>query len=383
VAVINVESLLKPISADMPCGENLRWDRRFLELERLAEGKEETQFSAAEEPNWREVRDVCVEVFARGKHLRSGVLLTLAAVRMEGLLGLRDGLKLLQGLLEQYWDQVYPQLDVEDNNDPTERVNSLAPLATAMATYGDKIKLLDRVYEAPLCDSRQFGKFSLKDVAIAAGTLSAPPDDGSGKPLPTMPVIDSAFAETDKEVLEAIALAAEEGAEALKAMDGVFVAKCGSGVGPDLKPLATILKDASLQIRRRLTSSEAAAAAEAAGGAGGDGDAAGGEGGSSQGRGSGGLSGGVASSKDVIAALDKVIRYYDQWEPSSPVPLIVLCAKQMVQKKFLDISKILTPDAITVLEKISTPPDGGSARGIMNHLNQPFLDQSISSGGYR
>ena len=359
MAVINVESLLKPISADAPCGENLRWDRRFLELERLAEGKEETQFSASEEPNWREVRDVCVEVFARGKHLRTGVLLTLAAVRIEGLTGLRDGLKLLQGLLEQYWDQVYPQLDVEDNNDPTERINSLAPLATPMATFGDKIKLLDRVYEAPLCDSRQFGKYSLKDVAIAAGTLSAPAHDGTGKPPPTMPVIDSAFAETDKEVLESIAVAAEEGAEALKAMDGVFVAKCGAGVGPDLKPLATILKDAALQIRRRLTSGEAAAAAEAAGGDG-EGAGEGGEGGSSQGRGRGGLSGGVASSKDVIAALDKVIRYYDQWEPSSPVPLIVLCAKQMVQKKFLDISKILTPDAITVLEKISTTQEGGS-----------------------
>ena len=82
MGVINVESLLKPISADSTCGENLRWDRRFLELERLAEGKEETQFSASEEPNWREVRDVCVEVFARGKHVRTALLLTLAALRI-------------------------------------------------------------------------------------------------------------------------------------------------------------------------------------------------------------------------------------------------------------------------------------------------------------
>ena len=81
MAVVHVESLLKPLSEENPCGENLRWDRRYLEVERLAEGKEETQFSAAEEPDWREVRDGCAELFARGKHLRVAVLMTLAALR--------------------------------------------------------------------------------------------------------------------------------------------------------------------------------------------------------------------------------------------------------------------------------------------------------------
>lgn len=348
MGVINVETLLKPITADAPCGENLRWDRRFLELERLAEGKEETQFSPAEEPNWREVRDVCVEVFARGKHLRTGVILTLAAVRLEGYPGLRDGLKLIQGLLEQYWDQVFPQLDADDNNDPTERINSLAPLSTPMATFGDKLKLLDRVYESPLCDSRQMGKFSLRDIALAAGTLTLTEAEAD-KTVPTVSLIDGAFAETDKEVLEALAKAAEEGGESLKAIDAVFTAKCGPGTGPDLKPFQTILKDASLQIRRRLTAGEAAAVDAGAG------DTGGGNAGGSEGQGAGRLSGGVSSAADVELALDKVIRYYEQWEPSSPVPLIVLCAKQMVRKKFLDITKVLTPDAIGVLERISSP----------------------------
>ncbi|MBS0197457.1 MAG: type VI secretion system protein TssA [Planctomycetes bacterium] len=354
MGVINVESLLKPVSADAPCGENLRWDRRFLELERLAEGKEETQFSAAEEPNWREVRDVGVEVFARGKHVRTAVLLTLAAVRLEGYPGLRDGLKLIQGLLEQYWDQVFPQLDPDDNNDPTERINALAPLATPMATFGDKLKLLDRVYEAPLCDSRQMGKFSLKDIAIAAGTLAAG-EEAPDKPKPTISGIDGAFAETDMEVLETVEKAADEAAEALKAIDAIFIAKCGAGVGPDLKPFQTMLKDAALQVRRRRTKEEVAAAGAAGGGeqatGGGPGDGGGGR-----------LSGGVASSADVEVAFDKVIRYYEQWEPSSPVPLIVQCAKQMVRKKFLDITKVLTPDAIEVLRRVSEPPqDSASA----------------------
>jgi type VI secretion system protein ImpA len=345
VAAVNVESLLKPLSPEAACGENLRWDRRFLELERLAEGKEETQFSSAEEPNWREVRDVCVEVFAKGKHLRTAILLTLSAIKLDGHPGLRDGLKLIRGLLEQYWDEVYPQLDTEDNNDPTERVNALAPLATPMATFGDKVRFLDSVYEAPLCESRQLGKFSLRDIAIAAGTLQVPADDT--RPVPTLSVIDAAFAETDQEVLEQIATAAEEGMEALKAIDAIFNAKCGAGIGPDVKPLQTILKDAALQVRRRLTSGEAAAAMDDAGVGGGSGGGGGRDGAA--------LSGDVSSSSDALSAIDKVIRYYERYEPSSPVPLILLSAKQMVGKGFLDISRVLTPDAISVLERVSQP----------------------------
>ncbi|MBX3382435.1 MAG: type VI secretion system protein TssA [Phycisphaeraceae bacterium] len=353
MAAVNVESLLKPLSPEAACGENLRWDRRFLELERLAEGKEETQFSPAEEPNWREVRDVCVEVFAKGKHLRTAILITLAAAKMDGHPGLRDGLKLIQGLLEQYWDEVFPQLDVEDNNDPTERVNALAPLATPMATFGDKLRFLDTVYEAPLCDSRQLGKYSLRDIAIAAGTLQVPPDDQ--RPAPTLSVIDAAFAETDQEILEQIAAAAEEGIEALKAIDAIFSAKCGAGIGPDLKPLQTMLKDAALQVRRRLTSGEAAAASEEAA----EGSGSGGGGGG--GRAGAALSGDVSSAADAVNAIDKVIRYYERYEPSSPVPLILLSAKQVVGKGFLEISRVLTPDAISVLERISQPTsDSGS-----------------------
>jgi len=347
LGVVNIESLLKPLSPEAPCGENLRWDRRFLEVERLPEGKEETQFSAAIEPDWREVRDGCVELLARGKHLRVAVLLMVAAIRQEGYPGLRDGLKLIQGLLEQYWDSVYPQLDAEDNNDPTERINALAPLATPLATFGDKLKLLDKVQESPLCESRQLGKFSLKDIALAAGTLEPLPTDAD-KPLPNLETIDAAFIETDAEKLEEIGKAAEEAAEALKAIEAIFTEKCGAGIGPDLGPFGVLLKDAATQVRRR----QPGGAAE-----GGGSEAAGGGGQSGGGGGGGGqLTGEVTSPAEVLMALEKVSRYYQVHEPSSPVPLIVKCAQRMVTKSFLDIVKVLTPDAVSTLERIGEPP---------------------------
>ncbi len=349
MAVVNVESLLKPLSEENPTGENLRWDRRYLEIERLAEGKEETQFSAAEEPDWREVRDGCVELFARGKHLRVAVLLTLAAVRLEGYPGLRDGLKLIHGLLTEYWDQVYPQLDVEDNNDPTERVNSLSALVTPPATYGDKIKFLDRVMEAPICESRQLGRFSMRDVAIAGGTLQVPEDPD--RPKPTLQIIDAAFEETDPQVLEEIATAIEEASGYLDGIEAIFDEKCGPGIGPSPQIFKTMLRDAGIQVRRHMAGCEALAEEE--GGAE-EADEGGGGGGGGKGR---ALSGEVNSPQDALLAMEKISRYYAAHEPSSPVALIIAAAQQMVGKSFLEISKVLTPDYVSMLVNISTPPD--------------------------
>jgi type VI secretion system protein ImpA len=351
VAVVNVESLLKPLTDEVPCGENLRWDRRYLEVERLAEGKEETQFSAAEEPDWREVRDGCVELFARGKHLRLAVLLTVAAVRLEGYTGLRDGLKLIQGLLDQYWDQIFPQLDAEDNNDPTERVNSLSALSVPLGTFGDKLKFIDRVQECALCESRQLGKFSMKDVAVAAGTLDIPETDG--RPKPTLDMIQAAFEETDPEKLTETATAIDEAAAALQGIVAVFDDKCGSGIGPAPEDLQRMLRDAGIQVKRHMKSADGEA-----GLGNGDGEASGnGEGGFGGGRMGGSISGQVNSPDEAILALDMVCRYYAAKEPSSPVGLIVGCAKQMINKDFQQIVKVLTPDAVSTLVQISTPPE--------------------------
>lgn len=361
MALVNVEALLKPIEGENPCGENLRWDRRFLELERLAEGKEEQAIgdtvTPAEEPDWRQVRDVCVELFARGKHLRISVLLTLAALRLEGFPGLRDGMKVMQGLLEQFWDTCPPQLDAEDNNDPTERVNALGPLGTPPGTFGDKLKFLDRVQAAPFCDSRQLGKFSLRDVAIASGALAVPETEFESKPKPTLEIIEAAFVETDKDRLEEIAKAAEETAASCDAIDKLFREKCGPTVGPDLKLFRTMMGDVAIQIRRRINPDSVAADGTTTDGGGGGGGGGGGAGGGGSGQ---RLAGEVASTHDVQVALDKVIKYYESKEPSSPVPLVVRCALRLIGKPFIDIYEILDKSSVDMLKTISTPPEQSS-----------------------
>ena len=50
----------------------------------------------------------------KSKDLRIAVYLTRAAVRTDGLAGLADGLEVLAGFVEKYWDGVHPQLDPDD-----------------------------------------------------------------------------------------------------------------------------------------------------------------------------------------------------------------------------------------------------------------------------
>ena len=93
--MISVEDLAKPISAEVPCGPDLAYDPAFQQLETLVRGKPETQFSAAEDPDWKELRDLSVAFHGRSKHLTAGVILTLSLLKTEGFAGLRDGLALV------------------------------------------------------------------------------------------------------------------------------------------------------------------------------------------------------------------------------------------------------------------------------------------------
>ena len=92
VFMIDVEQLLKPVSVEEPCGKNLSYDPGFLALEGLVAGKPETQFSAAEEPDWKAVHDACLVLLGQSKDLRVAVILCLALLKLEGAVGLRDGL---------------------------------------------------------------------------------------------------------------------------------------------------------------------------------------------------------------------------------------------------------------------------------------------------
>lgn len=340
------DSLLAEISPDAPCGPDMSYDTGYLEVLRLAEGTPEQQIGEtvkpAEEPNWREVRDKVVDLLGQTRDLRLIVLAGAATLELEGIPGLASALDLLRRTLEQYWETVHPRLDPDDDNDPLERVNIIASIAAPPETFGDTLRFRRRLREAPLCNSRQLGRYSLRDIAIANGEAPAP--GGDGQTPVAMSVIDAAFEDTPVEELQAQADAAARAAEHVRNIEATLDQLIGASRAPDLEGLRRDLGEVCSCLNRYLARrgygsvEEPAAAAPAAAG-----------GGAVSGRGG---TGEIASTQDVLLAIDRICQYYERHEPSSPVPLLLKRARRLVSKSFLDIINDLSPDALGQIKSI-------------------------------
>ncbi len=332
---LDVDALLQPIAADLPCGDNLEYDPAFQELERTAVGKPETQFSEAEPPDWRQVRNQAMEVLKRSRDLRAITYLTESSLRLGNWEEFRNCLHLMQQLLEKYWDFVHPQLDPDDG-DPTFRVNAVLALCHPAG-------ILDTLRNAPLVSSRLVGQFSLRDIEIAQGKLQIHlPDDQQ----PKLAEITAAFMDVEIDALQNTANALSEAAEHSIGIERVMTEQLGASQAPDLSALTHELHNAHSIIAEQLTARGVNVVAE-------ESEAVPPEGtGSGDGTAAAPISGAINSREDVKLMLDKICAYYVRAEPSSPVPILLHRAKRLVAMDFMDILKDVAPDALGPGEKL-------------------------------
>ena len=334
---VSTDSLLEPVSPDSPCGPDLEYSG-VIELERLAQGKPERQIGDAllppEEPDWAAVGRMAADLASQTKDLRVLAKLTQALIRTEGYGGLRDGLALIRGTVERYWDCLYPPIDPDDG-DPTLRVNTLLGLCDSDLT-------LKPLRDAPLVRSRSLGRFSLRDLAIAGGNLPPPTD----REPPTTAAIDAAFREVDIEALQGIAAAVRSASEDLRATEAFFLEQVGARAAIGLDPLAAVLREADKALTQQI--------ARRGGGPGAEGDLAATAGGDEEVAG-GAASGLVRSREDVVRLLDRICQYYRSREPSSPVPLLLERAKRLAYMDFLSIVQDLAPGGLPEVNTIRGP----------------------------
>jgi type VI secretion system protein ImpA len=62
----------------------------------------------------------------------------------------------------------------------------------------------------------------------------------------------------------------------------------------------------------------------------------------------------IRTHEDVMAVLEAVCRYYERYEPSSPVPLMLKATRRLIGKNFGEIMKILTPELIGQIATIGS-----------------------------
>jgi type VI secretion system protein ImpA len=335
MAIIEAEQFLRPVSDESPAGDNLEYDPAYGELERAARGKEERESAGkkieAEPPKWREVAEAASELLTRTRDLRIAVLLTHAALNVEGIVAFSAGLGLIKGLLEQFWDTVHPQLDKDDNDDPTLRVNSLAPLDSRAA-------VLQSLVRVPLVESKKAGRFSLRDLRLASG--EAKPAGTEKVPEPAL--IEAAFMDCPIEGLTATATAVDECVAAVDAILALVTDRVGAERAPTFENLSAELRAMQAALEPRLAR-RGAATAGAAGASAGAGAAAGA---------AVAVVGEIRSRDDAVRILDNLVDYFRRNEPSSPVPLLLQRAKRLVAKDFMEILRDLTPDGVSQAEMI-------------------------------
>ena len=306
-----IDKLLEPISVSQPCGPDLSNDPSFDELEKLLKGKPEIEIGTvkkpAEPPDWQELRRQSAEFLGRSKHLRVAVILCCASIKTGGVAGFRDGLRLILVLLERHWAAVYPLLDASDNNDPTQRLNIVGALTAGRGASADWLRVVDYLYAAPVAAPKGAAAITFEQL------ISTKADSPDGAKLIT--AIRSANLD-----LAAVSLAIEQSSEAVRGIDQFLTKTVGNANAVSFEGLEKILGEMAAALKP-LTGGQAAGQTGGSGTA----DAAA----------VNSFTGAIRSRADVLEALENICTYYQQAEPSSPVPFLLRRAQRLAKMDFV------------------------------------------------
>ena len=363
-----LDHFLIDISPDAPCGENLEQDYVFAQLENGAKFVPERQMGdliiPEKGPDWKKVRDSALNLLERSRDIQVAMHLTCGLVQTDGFRGLDNGLSLINGLLQKHWDDVYPRQDPEDDY-PVLRMNTLA-------TLNDDKKIIDPLLNIPLTKSK-LGEFSWNLIEAskskvealshmsqegyveslkkslnkdAPGTL----EEAKIKASAYLDSIEAAFNETDLQNLRDLGNTIKHTLEQAEAILAISSDKAGSENAPDISRLIKLFENLQKLFDQKIKLKEALALEQ----------------GESEAvrldvlamtditqRGVKAVkSNGIQSREDVIFAIDGICKYFEHYEPSSPVPFLLQRAKKLLSMNFIEILQDLTPDAVSQAENI-------------------------------
>jgi type VI secretion system protein ImpA len=113
------DELLNPIEGPNPSGANLRYDPLY---DKIKEARREeaqpppgmTEQDRKVSDNAQVIRLTTELLTSKTKDLQLAAWLTEASLKQKGFSGLKDGLALCCGLVEKFWDSIYPEIEDGD-----------------------------------------------------------------------------------------------------------------------------------------------------------------------------------------------------------------------------------------------------------------------------
>src|SRR5262245_43860364 len=192
-AVLDIAKLVAPIPGPKSAGVDLREESSLTsayyaikDARNAARAAERHLVLDGEEPpapaDWRPVLQLGTKALAeQSKDLEITAYLIEALVRQHGFAGLRDGFRLARGLVENYWEGLYPQPDedgLETRVAPLTGLNGddaegtlLVPIARVPLTEATSVGRLDSTHYQQAVALARLTDSKIREQKLAAGTL--------------------------------------------------------------------------------------------------------------------------------------------------------------------------------------------------------------------
>lgn len=330
--VLDLTKLLAPIPGDKPAGDDPRANASPTSLYykvkdgRNAARQAERRMEGGEEdpptPDWKAVVTAGTKLLTEtAKDLEVTAYMIEALCRTNGFAGLRDGFKLARGLVEQFWDGLYPIPDEEGV------ATKVAPL-TGLNGDDSEGTLIAPINRVPITDSGSLGRLTYSNYlqGVATGKIADPKAKekkiagGAMHPELFQKAVDETPAPYYRAVFDDLTAALDEFAKLNQALD----AKAGPAAPPTsavrtaLENVLAAIKDVA---KGKLAVTQAPAPA-AAGDQAAEDDGKGepGSNGKADGDGKGEKLPSIRGREDALNAILQLAEYFRRTEPHSLVP---------------------------------------------------------------
>jgi type VI secretion system protein ImpA len=352
----DLAALLAPISSEAPAGSDLREegspDGLYFRLRdaRREAGAAERAAEAPRDPaepqpvdaapvsslaQWRIVRELAVEALAgQSKDLEIAAWLTEALLRSDGLLGLTAGSRLMTGLAEGFWDELFPQPDDEGI---ATRVAAVAAL-NGVGRDGTLIQPLRKLvlFERPT-NGMPFCFYHYEQSADIAG-VSDPGvrQERLDRGVLSFDVVETeAQTETARASLGALRKQVSAAAEAWQSLGRALDERAGAD-GPPTGRVLDLLEKVRV-IADRFAGPETAALEEAA-------PPVAKETAATLAPASTPAVGGLASREDALRALAQIAEFFRRTEPLSPISYTLQEAVRRSRMTWPELLEEVVPD---------------------------------------
>lgn len=331
-----LEGLLEPIPGDDPGGRSVRYEPVYDQIKQarqedpvLPQGEWKRERKVAD---WDEVVDLATKALSEDtKDLQLAAWLTEGWLRVDGFGGLERGLQLLIGLQQQFWDELHPRIEEEDDLEfravPLEWIAEyLQPAINSVALNQAGHTVLEyREARRMGSDSEaesDSSKQKAREEAIQAGR-------------PVIEDFEESFRDTPKPFYKELVAGVEGSREALKELDELGDELYGPQTAPSYLTLRESLEEVSRDAKRLLDAKlemdpdpvevdEPASEESDRSGDGGTGAASQGTAGGASASTGGSAPARIDSAEGATSTIGKAAAFLRQEDPTNPAPYLLL-----------------------------------------------------------